>query len=138
MTSDQSGSRNNSNWVLDSGASHHMTSDLQNLSIHSEYRGPEDIMVGDGKTIPITHTGSTSLHTPIKSFPLPHVLCSPHISHNLISVSKFCTHNNTSIEFFPNYFLQILILLSLVILSSTSIHIQLCIKHYQKVTLFGF
>ena len=62
-------------------------------------------MVGDGKTIPITHTGCTTLKTSDKSFPLTRVLCSPHISHNLISVSKFCTHNKTSIEFFPNYFL---------------------------------
>ncbi|KAK0593671.1 hypothetical protein LWI29_001354 [Acer saccharum] len=93
------------NWVLDTGASHHMTSDLQNLSLHSEYGGSEDIMVGDGKTIPITHIGSTSLSTPSNSFCLTNVLCSPHISHNLVSVSQFCSHNNTSVEFFPDYFL---------------------------------
>ncbi|KAK6130844.1 hypothetical protein DH2020_035413 [Rehmannia glutinosa] len=37
-----------STWIVDSRASHHITSDLQNLSIHSEYGGNEDIMVGNG------------------------------------------------------------------------------------------
>ncbi|KAF7151361.1 hypothetical protein RHSIM_Rhsim02G0160900 [Rhododendron simsii] len=36
------------NWLIDSAASHHVTADLGNLSIHSEYDGPDDIIIGDG------------------------------------------------------------------------------------------
>ena len=43
----------NINWIVDSDASHNITSDLQNLSMHSKYGGNEDIMVGDGKNVPI-------------------------------------------------------------------------------------
>ena len=93
------------NWIVDSGASHHITSDLQNLSIHNNYGGTEDIIIGDGKGIPITHTGSTLLNSPTTTFTLDDVLCAPYIKRNLISVSQFCKQNNTSIEFFPNSFL---------------------------------
>ncbi|PHT43380.1 hypothetical protein CQW23_17405 [Capsicum baccatum] len=41
---------NNGNWLVDFGALHHVTQDLQNLSLHSEYDGSEDIMLGDGST----------------------------------------------------------------------------------------
>ena len=95
----------NSDWIVDSGASHHITSDLQNLSIHSEYGGNDDIMVGDGNNIPITHTGFTTLKSCDSIFKLNNVLCAPNVKKNLFSVSQFCSHNNTSIEFFPDFFL---------------------------------
>ncbi|KAL5859545.1 hypothetical protein ACOSQ4_000841 [Xanthoceras sorbifolium] len=38
----------NKNWVLDSGATHHITFDLQNLSMHSDYVGNEDFVAGNG------------------------------------------------------------------------------------------
>ena len=94
-----------SNWIVDSGASHHITADLQNLSLHNPYGGDEDIIIGDGKGLPITHTGFTTLNSDSNTFTLDDVLCAPHIKRNLISVSQFCKHNNTSIEFFPDSFL---------------------------------
>jgi histone deacetylase 1/2 len=92
-------------WLLDSGASHHVTSDLNNLSLHAPYSGTDDIMIGDGSTLPITHTGSTSLTTPLHTFQLHNVLCVPSMEKNLISISQFCTSNNVSIEFLPSTFL---------------------------------
>ena len=36
----------NSNWLLDSGASHHVTTNLDNLSFHKPYEGIDDIVIG--------------------------------------------------------------------------------------------
>ncbi|XP_010443976.1 PREDICTED: uncharacterized protein LOC104726746 [Camelina sativa] len=47
-------------WLVDTGASHHITSDLANLSLHSPYNGSEEVVIGDGKGLAITHTGEGS------------------------------------------------------------------------------
>ncbi|RVW15536.1 Retrovirus-related Pol polyprotein from transposon RE2 [Vitis vinifera] len=62
------GNSSSSNWIVDSGASHHVTSNLTNLSHHQPYEGPDDILLGDGSSLEITHTGSSKLPTPSKSF----------------------------------------------------------------------
>ena len=92
-------------WLLDSGTSHHVTSDLQNLSLHSESTGHGDIMIGDGTGLPITHTGFSTLQSSHNSFRLHNVLYVPSMKRNLISVSQFCLTNNVSIEFLPHSFL---------------------------------
>lgn len=98
-------SPNHGNWIMDSEASHHITSDLQSLSMHSDYSGNDDVIIGDGNGIPITHIGSTTLSSsPNKIFVADNVLCAPQIRRNLLSVSQFCNQNNTSIEFFPDCF----------------------------------
>ncbi|KAK9211993.1 hypothetical protein WN943_001372 [Citrus x changshan-huyou] len=48
-----------SNWLLDSGASHDVTSDISNLSLHQPYEGPDDIVIGDGTGLNITHDITT-------------------------------------------------------------------------------
>ncbi|GKV11696.1 hypothetical protein SLEP1_g22924 [Rubroshorea leprosula] len=34
--------------LLDSGANNHVTTDLANLALHSEYNGPDELQIGDG------------------------------------------------------------------------------------------
>lgn len=90
---------------MDSAASHHVTSDIANLSHHQNYEGPDNIMIGDGSGLSISHTGFTTLPACSNTFSLSNVLCAPSIHKNLISVSKFCKTNQTSVEFFPNSFI---------------------------------
>ena len=54
-------------WLLDSGASHYVTNDLNNLSLHALYDGTEELVIGDGSSLPISNTGSFSLYNPIKN-----------------------------------------------------------------------
>ncbi|CAL2238106.1 unnamed protein product [Prunus armeniaca] len=92
-------------WLLDSGASHHVTSKVTNLSDVSTYAGPDEIIIGNGSGLGITHVGSSSLTTPFsKTFALSNVLCVPSIKQDIISISKFNKQNNTSIELFPDFF----------------------------------
>lgn len=44
---------------MDSGASHHVATDLTTLFMHSTYDGTDEIVVRDGNKLSITHTGLT-------------------------------------------------------------------------------
>ncbi|KAL1208369.1 Retrovirus-related Pol polyprotein from transposon RE2 [Cardamine amara subsp. amara] len=50
------------NWILDSGATHHLTSDLSNLSLHQPYSGGKEVTIADGSGLQISHTGEGSQH----------------------------------------------------------------------------
>nr|DAD26772.1 TPA_asm: hypothetical protein HUJ06_028240 [Nelumbo nucifera] len=91
-------------WLLDSGASHHVTSDLSNLSLHSPYQGTDDVMIGDGSGLQITYTGSTTIPTSSRTITLHNVLCVPSMKKNLISIYQLCISNHVSIEFSPSTF----------------------------------
>ena len=48
------------NWYLDLGASHHLAADLAHLNVKAdEYRGPNQIRIGDGLGLTVKHIGST-------------------------------------------------------------------------------
>ncbi|OMO73140.1 Integrase, catalytic core [Corchorus capsularis] len=95
----------NSSWCMDTGASHHVTPQFQNLTLASEYDGPDQIVVGNGQGLKISHSGLIDLRTSSKQFHLKDVLHVPSMKQNLISVSKFCSNNKVFIEFYDDYFL---------------------------------
>ncbi|XP_010412615.1 PREDICTED: uncharacterized protein LOC104698941 [Camelina sativa] len=80
-------------WLLNSAATHHISSDLANLSLHQPYTGGEQVVVGDGQGLPITHTGSAYLTSQTKPLSLTNVLYVPDIKKNLISVYRMCNAN---------------------------------------------
>lgn len=92
-------------WFLDTGASHHITNDLSNLSLHSPYDGRDELHQTDGSGLSISHVGSGTISLPSTEFHISNVLCVPSAKTNLIYVSQFCTSNQVSIEFFSDYFL---------------------------------
>ncbi|XP_010495906.1 PREDICTED: uncharacterized protein LOC104773055 [Camelina sativa] len=60
-----------------SAASHHIASDLSNLSLHAPYTGGENVMVGNGSNLPITHSGFISLPSQHRTLKLTDILCVP-------------------------------------------------------------
>lgn len=67
-------------WLFDSGASHHITSDLANLYLHSPYSSGEEVQVGNEASLEITHTGFSTLASPNKQFQLEYSSCSSYFS----------------------------------------------------------
>ncbi|XP_070014880.1 uncharacterized protein [Nicotiana sylvestris] len=66
------------NWIVDFDVSHHITNNSQSLQASTEFPSTDEIIVGDGKTIPITHIGHTTLSSPPNSLKL-HVSFVEHI-----------------------------------------------------------
>uniref|UniRef100_A0A6N2KGW5 Retrovirus-related Pol polyprotein from transposon TNT 1-94-like beta-barrel domain-containing protein n=1 Tax=Salix viminalis TaxID=40686 RepID=A0A6N2KGW5_SALVM len=85
--------------ATDSAASHNMTGDLANLTIHSEYDGTDEVVIGDGTGLTVSHVGSLTLDSPLRTFVLNNTLCVPNISKNLISVHNFTSQNNVLLNF---------------------------------------
>ena len=75
-------------WVVDSGASHHVTNDLNNLSLHQPYTESDTVVIGNGTCLPICNNGSMRILTLHDFVALTDVLHVPDMSLNLISVFR--------------------------------------------------
>ncbi|KAM2169393.1 hypothetical protein ACFX1Q_038705 [Malus domestica] len=97
-------SSSNPTWIVDSGATSHMTNSYATLQNPEAYTGPEQVYIGDGKGLPITHSGSTTLHTSTSAFKLNKVLYVPALKHNILSANQFLLDNHCSLHFYPSHF----------------------------------
>ncbi|KAH9727210.1 retrovirus-related pol polyprotein from transposon RE1 [Citrus sinensis] len=91
-------------WYIDSGATHHITNNLQNLQIGNEYSGNQLLLVGNGQGLHISHIGYACFQTSCNAvLHLRDTLCVPKLTKNLISVSKLLEDNtDITIEFVTN------------------------------------
>lgn len=86
-------------WYFDSGATNHITNNLQNIEQPQPVHNSPGIMVGNGTNLQVSHTGKGLLPTPVTTFQLSHILHTPHITHNLLFVYHFARDNNCLLTF---------------------------------------
>ena len=89
-----------SDWFLDTGASAHMTLAHSILDHSTSYMGKDCVIVGNGASLPITHTSKLS---PSPDLQLLDVLVVPHLTKNLLSISKLTNDFPLSITFTDNF-----------------------------------
>ena len=72
-------------WILDSGASDHMSFDVSGLHDLKLLDIPVLVSLPDGTKVEVTHSGKLRLHDDLE---LHHVLLVPHFKYNLLSVRR--------------------------------------------------
>ena len=87
-------------WIIDSGATDHMTPHSSSFSSYTTLSGKPYITVANGSTTPINGRGNIHLQP---SFPLKNVLHVPKLSNNLLSIQKITQDLNCAVVFFPSH-----------------------------------
>ncbi|KAL4197061.1 hypothetical protein AMTRI_Chr04g249360 [Amborella trichopoda] len=93
----------NDAWYPDSEASNHITDKLSNLSLHSEYAGPEQIKIGNRTSLSIKNISSSNLITNNATFALRNILHVPSIYRNLLLVKQLTKDDDVVFEFHPSH-----------------------------------
>ncbi|GAU22432.1 hypothetical protein TSUD_123190 [Trifolium subterraneum] len=83
------------NWIVDSGASHHMCSSTQCFHSYREII-PIKVRLPNGNVVLAKHSGVVKFSD---SLVITNVLCIPNFSVNLISVSQLCKMQNYKVHF---------------------------------------
>ncbi|KAL8107853.1 hypothetical protein AgCh_024310 [Apium graveolens] len=96
---------NGTHWIVDSGATDHMCSDLSFFIHINELKGSNNLItIPNGKLSQVTHIGTFKM---IEDIVLHDVLYVPDFKFNLVSIPKICKDANCSVVFTNNgYFLQ--------------------------------
>ena len=89
-------------WLADSAATDHVTASLNQLSFPKPYPSQEQLTVGNGQNLPITHIGNLLIPSSNSAIQLKNVLRVPSIASNLASIHKICYDNNYSCYFDAN------------------------------------
>jgi hypothetical protein len=93
------------NWYTGTGATDHITGELEKLSIREKYIDSDQVHTTNGAGMTISHHGKTTIRTPHRNLNLNHVLHIPQATKNLVSVHRLAKDNNVFLDFHPNLFL---------------------------------
>jgi hypothetical protein len=92
-------------WHTNTGATDHITSEIDKLTVREMYGGIDQVHTVSGSGMPISQVGQSAIHTHERDLILKDILHAPSTSKNLVSVYKFTYDNNAFFEFHPWYFL---------------------------------
>jgi hypothetical protein len=91
------------NWYSDTGATDHITSELNKLLMANKYNGQDRIRTAKGTGMSISHIGNSILRIPHGSFDLNNILHVPNASKIILS-HKFTLDNHVFIKFHHFFF----------------------------------
>ena len=87
-------------WIIDSGASNHITDAYHLFSTYSPCAGNLKVKIADGTLSPVAGKGSIRI---AESIILNLVLHVPNLSCNLLSISQLTKQSNCSAKFLPSH-----------------------------------
>jgi hypothetical protein len=90
---------------MDSGATDHITGELDKLTVRDRYLGGDQVHAANGTSMEIDSIGHSTLHSPNRDIRLNNILFVPKASKSLISVNRLAKDNNAFLEFHPSHFL---------------------------------
>ena len=71
------------NWYMDCGATDHITSDLEKLTVRERFTGGDQIHTANGSGMSINHIGYAAISTPDRNLHLKDVLHVPEATKDL-------------------------------------------------------
>jgi hypothetical protein len=94
-----------SNRYMVSGATDHITGELDKLTVSDKYKANDQVHTANGAGMKIEHIGRSILQTPMRNLILKNVLHVPHATKNLVYASKLASDNAIFVELHGKHFL---------------------------------
>jgi hypothetical protein len=91
-------------WYADSGATDHITNELEKLAIRNKYQGGNQIHTANGGGMEISHIGHNTVYTPHCPIYLNNILYVPRTTKNLVFIYHLTSDTSISVEFHPLFF----------------------------------
>jgi hypothetical protein len=92
------------NWYTDTGATDHVTGELEKLSVCDRYKGGDQIHTTNEAGMEISHIGHSVIKTPYRNLYLNNILYTPQAKRNIASVHRIVVDNFAFLEFHSNFF----------------------------------
>lgn len=89
---------------MDNGASYHLTSKKSNIFNAITYSSSKRVILGNGNSLPITHSKSTVITSGYLPLMLNNLLYVPYLAKNLVYFDHICVDNHVLDESYPSSF----------------------------------